>query len=250
MNKSIDVTEVWKHQGYLTDLTIFSSHEIQKYRELFDEMEKSEGQETAEIGFHNRHFESEFIWRLSTSPKILGHVQSLIGSNVLLLGTHFFCKYPVDNIDHFVAWHQDVTYWGLKPPEAYTAWIAVDDSDVENGCMRVIPGSHKKGLKEHSTSESEGNLLSINQEIPKEEIIAEEAFDLSLKAGQISIHDGHLIHSSRPNHSQRRRCGLTVRFIKPEVRQIELNSTESNWNPVLVRGQDLFNHFPKKVHPF
>ena len=177
-------------------------------------------------------------------------MQELMGKDIMILSTHFFCKYPVDNIDHFVAWHQDVTFWGLKPPEAYTAWIAVDDSDVENGCMRVIPGSHKKGLKEHSTSESKGNLLSINQEIPKEEIISEEAFDLSLKAGQISIHDGHLIHSSRPNHSQRRRCGLTVRFIKPEVRQIELNSTESNWNPVLVRGQDLFNHFPKKVHPF
>lgn len=237
-------------KGFLYGIEVFSEIEITEYRKQFDKLEKHLGKETCQIGLTNKHFQEKFVWDMSTNSRLLNWMQELMGKDLMILSTHFFCKYPVDNIDHFVAWHQDVTYWGLKPPEAYTAWIAVDDSDVENGCMRVIPGSHKKGLKEHSTSESEGNLLSINQEIPKEEIIAEEAFDLSLKAGQISIHDGHLIHSSRPNHSQRRRCGLTVRFIKPEVRQIELNSTESNWNPVLVRGEDLFNHFPKKVHPF
>ena len=168
----------------------------------------------------------------------------------MVLGTHFFCKYPVETTEHFVAWHQDVTYWGLEPPEAYTAWIAVDDSNLENGCMRVIPGSHMQGLAEHSKSETEGNLLSINQEIPEEEIGDDEAFDLCLKAGQISIHDGHLVHSSLPNHSQRRRCGLTVRFVKPEVRQTELNSQKGHWNPVLVRGKDAYGHFPLKEHPF
>jgi len=114
----------------------------------------------------------------------------------------------------------------------------------------VIPGSHMQGLAEHSKSESEGNLLSINQEIPEEEIGDDEAFDLCLQAGQISIHDGHLVHSSLPNHSQRRRCGLTVRFVKPEVRQTELNSQKGHWNPVLVRGKDAYGHFPIKEHPF
>ncbi len=78
----------------------------------------------------------------------------------------------------------------------------------------------------------------------------DEAFDLYLKVGQISIHDGHLVHSSPPNHSQRRRCGLTVRFVKPEVRQTELNSQKGHWNPVLVRGKDAYGHFPLKEHPF
>ena len=78
----------------------------------------------------------------------------------------------------------------------------------------------------------------------------DKAFDLCLKAGQISIHDGHLVHSSLPNHSQRRRCGLTVRFVKPEVRQTELNSQKGQWNPVLVRGKDAYGHFPIKELPF
>ena len=68
--------------------------------------------------------------------------------------------------------------------------------------------------------------------------------------GDTSATDGHLVYSSLPNHSQRRRCGLTVRFVKPEVRQAELNSQKSHWNPVLVRGEDAYGHFPLKEHPF
>ena len=177
-------------------------------------------------------------------------MQKLMGADLMLLGSHFFCKYPVESAEHFVAWHQDVTYWGLKPPEAHTAWIAVDDSDLENGCMRVIPGSHKMGLSPHSESEAEGNLLSINQEIPLDQIREEDAQDLCLKAGQVSVHGGLLVHSSSPNRSTRCRCGLTVRYVKPEIQQTELNSHQAHWSPVLLRGQDTFRHFPEKAHPF
>ena len=93
---------------------------------------------------------------MATDPGLLDQMQELIGEDLMVLGTHFFCKYPVESTEHFVAWHQDVTYWGLEPPEAHTAWIAVDDSNLKNGCMRVIPGSHMQGLAEHSKSESEG----------------------------------------------------------------------------------------------
>ena len=56
-------------------------------------------------------------------------VSAVIGPDVMLLATHFFCKYPTGPEEKFAAWHQDVTYWGLEPPLAVTAWYAVDDSD-------------------------------------------------------------------------------------------------------------------------
>ena len=242
--------KTYREQGFLNGIDLFSDAEISGYRKQFDALEARLGRETCQIGLVNSHFEERFVWDMATDPGLLDQIQELIGEDLMVLGTHFFCKYPVESTEHFVAWHQDVTYWGLEPPEAHTAWIAVDDSNLENGCMRVIPGSHMQGLAEHSKSESEGNLLSINQEIPEEEMNDDEAFDLCLKAGQISIHDGHLVHSSLPNHSQRRRCGLTVRFVKPEVRQTELNSQKGHWNPVLVRGKDAYGHFPLKEHPF
>ena len=154
----------------------------------------------------------------------------------MLLATHFFCKYGPR--EKFVAWHQDVTYWGLEPPDAVTAWYAIDDSDIGNGCMQVIPGSHQRGIQEHGTSEQEGNLLSINQEVPVTEAEAETAVDLVLKAGEMSIHHGQIIHGSLPNHSTRRRCGLTIRYIPPSVKQAEDNSLKRPWKPILLRGED------------
>ena len=118
-----------------------------------------------------------------------------------------------------MAWHQDVTYWGLEPPRAITAWIAIDDADVENGCMSVIPGSHRLGVLEHGKSGRTGNLLSINQEVPEDLVDEVRAVSMPLRAGQMSLHDGMLLHGSHPNRSSRRRCGLAVRFTTPDVRQ-------------------------------
>src|SRR5205085_1530697 len=151
---------------------------------------------------------------------------------------------PADAEAKFVAWHQDVTYWGLEPPLAVTAWYAVDDSDVENGCMRIIPGTHR-GIRAHGKSERAGNLLSINQEVPVTAAEEARAVDLVLKAGEISLHHGMAIHGSNPNHSTRRRCGLTLRYVPPHVRQIGENSQRRRWNAVLVRGEDRTGHWQR-----
>jgi non-heme Fe2+,alpha-ketoglutarate-dependent halogenase len=187
---------------------------------------------------------------LATDKRILNAMQEVMGEDLLLLSTHFFCKYPDPEAKKFVAWHQDVTYWGLEPAEAHTAWIAIDDADVENGCMQAIPGSHKHGIAAHDKSDKEGNLLSINQAIPDEDVDTSKVVNLELKAGQISIHDGQLYHASNPNTSNRRRCGLTVRFIPPHVKQVQLNSTGDKWPTILVRGKDSYQNFPAQEMPF
>ena len=108
---------------------------------------------------------------------------------LVLLGTHFSCKYPVEEKEHFVAWHQDMTYWGLEPPLAHTTWIAINDSGIENVCLKVITSSHRKGQQIHETSEMEGNLISINQEIPGKFIYETQAVIL--------------LPQSRPNYDSR-----------------------------------------------
>ena len=121
--------------------------------------------------------------------------------------------------------------------------LPYDDSDVENGCMQVIPCTHVSGVVEHGKAEQAGNLLSINQEVHVTPEEAATAVDLPLRAGQISIHDGTLIHGSLPNRSNRRRCGLTLRYVPTTVRQAEDNSLDGRWKPVLVRGKDEENNF-------
>lgn len=242
--------ETYEEQGFLKDIDVFSDREIGTFRAAFDELEAREGKEKCQIGIQGRHFEEEFIWQLATDKRVVDVLQTVMGDDVMLLSTHVFCKYPDPEAKAFVAWHQDITYWGLEPPISETAWIAIDDADIENGCMRFIPGSHKNGIATHGKSEREGNLLSINQEIPGELVDDSGAVDVELKAGQMSVHTGQLFHASNPNTSNRRRCGLTVRFIPPHVKQANLNSHKQAWEPIVLRGEDRFGHFQKTDMPF
>ena len=245
-----DLAAAYERDGFVTRLDIFTEPEIAAFRDQFDELEAREGREKCQIGLQGRHFDEEFIWQMASDPRIVESMAACMGDDIMLLSTHFFCKYPDPDSTKFVAWHQDITYWGLEPPEAHTAWIAVDDADVEIGCMQVIPGSHRDGIAEHGTAERGGNLLSINQEIPDELVDSSQAVPLELKAGQISIHNGQLFHASQPNNSRRRRCGLTVRYIPPEARQVRPNSVGLAWRPVLLRGEDAFHHYPDTPAPF
>ncbi len=240
----------YERDGVLPKVGVFSQEEIDRYRADFDELEAREGKENCQIGLQGRHTSERFIWELATDDRVLDVMEAVVGDDVMLLSTHFFCKYPDKDARSFVAWHQDTTYWGLEPPEAHTAWIAVDDSDVENGCMRVIPGSHADGIVTHEKSDRDGNLLSINQEIPDELVDNSSALDLELKAGQMSVHHGQIFHASMPNGSNRRRCGLTVRFVPPYVQQAELNSLKQNWQPIVVRGKDSYGNFEETPAPF
>jgi ectoine hydroxylase-related dioxygenase (phytanoyl-CoA dioxygenase family) len=245
-----DLTAAYERDGFVTPLDIFSDAEIAGFRAQFDELEAREGKEKCQIGLQGRHMDEEFIWLMAADDRILDAVSACMGSDVMLLSTHFFCKYPDPGASKFVAWHQDITYWGLEPPEAHTAWIAVDDADLDNGCMQVIPGSHRNGIVQHGKSASSGNLLSINQEIPDELVDTSQAVPFELRAGQVSIHGGQLYHASFPNTSQRRRCGLTVRFIPPAARQVEVNSTGQQWHPILLRGENPFHHYAETTVPF
>ena len=241
----------YKRDGFLNAIDVVGAQEASQYATEFDRIEQHVGRERAQIELIDYHFEEEFIWRLATNGTILDCIEGLIGPNILLLATHFFNKYGEGKLgESYVAWHQDVTFWGLEPPLAITAWYAVDDSDVENGCMQVIPGSHDLGLLEHGQAERAGNLLSINQEVSVTPDQAATATNLELRAGQMSIHDGTLIHGSLPNHSARRRCGLTLRYVPTWIKQMEDNSHGKSWKAILVRGEDTYRHFEEVSVPF
>jgi hypothetical protein len=243
-------TERYRQAGFLTGIRLFSSQQMSRWRAAFDDLEAREGPQRCRTGIKGRHSDEHFIWEMATHPRLLGLMRELLGEDLLLMSTHFFCKYPEAAPQRFVGWHQDVTYWGLEPPEAHTAWIAIDRSDRENGCMEVIPGSHRRGIVDHGRSQRPGNMLSIEQEIPSDLVEESAAVPLELDPGQASIHDGHLMHASRPNLSRRRRCGLTVRFITPNVRQAKGNSVGQQWQPILVSGEDRFGNFELASPPF
>jgi hypothetical protein len=261
-----EIARQFEAQGYFVPIDAFVPDEIVEYRRAFDTLEAKEGMEKSQVGLFDRHRDLEFVWRMATHPTILQCIEAIVGPNIFLLSSLFFCKYPParPTLAHrikatlggasvdakFVDWHQDLKYWGLDPPYAITAWIALDDSDVENGCMRVIPESHRQGIVEHTTSSEKGNLLNRNQAIRKDQIDESKAIDLVLRAGQASLHHGELFHASNPNRSTRRRCGLAVRYTHPGVKPIP-DARATVRQPILLRGIDEPRNFGDTLaHPF
>ena len=143
-------------------------------------------------------------------PNILDMVEQLIGADFALWNSSFFAKPALNG--RKTPWHQDGEYWPIRPVATCTAWIAVDDSTVENGCLRVIPGSHQaERLLEHRTNR--GPDLTLNQELLPSEFNEDDAVDLVLQAGQMSLHDVRLVHGSEANRSEKPRRGMTLRFM-------------------------------------
>jgi non-haem Fe2+, alpha-ketoglutarate-dependent halogenase len=168
-------------------------------------------------------------------------VKDILGENVVAWGSHFFCKMPGDG--KRVAWHQDASYWPLTPSKAVTVWLAIDDADIENACMRFIKGSHWSGhLTYRPSNPAEHNVL--NQTVDNAEQFGDPVDDI-LKAGEISVHADLLLHGSEANQSNRRRCGLTLRYCAAEVR------AGSGWNAkgIVVSGVDPTGHWANPTRP-
>jgi non-haem Fe2+, alpha-ketoglutarate-dependent halogenase len=232
----------YNENGYLSGFRVFDPAQIRSARKRSDALLDRfirEGKGSYAIDrFQDR---VATIWDLATAPTILDYVEDLIGSDIVCWATHYFCKLPGD--PKGVAWHQDCSYWPLSPSKTVTVWLAIDDVDRENGCMRVIPRSHLKGhLQFRQSDPSEQNVLS--QTIDGAERFGAPV-DIEMKAGEISLHSDLLIHGSLPNLSERRRCGLTLRYCPPDVR------AWWDWNKVSIvcRGTDPSGHWASVPRP-
>ena len=143
-------------------------------------------------------------------PEILDMVEQVIGADFALWNSSFFAKPALNG--QATPWHQDGEYWPIRPPATCTVWMAIDDATVDNGCLRFIPGSHKKRILRQHRINSDPNL-TLNQELLPNEYSEEEAIDLILEAGQISLHDIYMIHGSIENRSPQSRRGMTLRYM-------------------------------------
>ena len=150
----------FNRDGYLKGIQIFNEQESADIRRYFDELlarTLAAGGDSYSIS--TAHLRHGRVYDLLTDPRIVACVKDLVGDNVIAWGSHFFCKMPGDG--KRVSWHQDAGYWPLTPSKAVTAWLAIDDADVENACMRFIPGSHLYGhLTYHLSEDDEANVLN------------------------------------------------------------------------------------------
>ena len=159
----------------------------------------------------------------------------MIGPDILVHGTTIFAKAPRDR--RFISWHQDAHNWRLDEPRLVTAWVALTRSNADNGCLRVVPGSHRRRL-EHESRPHPDNMLELTGLTVSDEVDLSEAVDVLLEPGQISLHHADIVHGSGPNRSATRRVGFAIRYVDPAVGQ------ESDHHPVvLARGTDRHGNY-------
>ena len=143
-------------------------------------------------------------------PEILDAVAQLIGEDIIVWGSALFCK--AGKGGRATPWHQDGHYWPIRPLETVSAWIAIDDVNTENSCLRVIPGSHRDRVSySHDTDNSDAIIL--NQVLKPEHFEGAPPCDIELAPGRFSIHDVYLVHGANPNNSGKRRAGMVFRYM-------------------------------------
>jgi ectoine hydroxylase-related dioxygenase (phytanoyl-CoA dioxygenase family) len=186
-----------------------------------------------------------FWVRLISDARLLDIGEIFVGPNIALFASHYLCKPAYEGLP--VLWHQDGSYWPLEPMEVVTLWLAIDDSLPENGCMRVIPGTHTVELQELRARTDVANVL--NSEIDPALVDESRAVDFVLKAGDVSVHHPNIIHGSNANNSPLRRAGLTIRYIPTSTRIV----TPEPWPYAFhlrgeaVPGVNVYQPWPKYV---
>ena len=147
---------------------------------------------------------------LARDPEIVELVSGVLGEDVILWGCHVFCKPAGEGYE--TPWHQDGHYWPIRPLATCTAWVALEESSVDNGCLRVIPGSHRdRALHEHLHEDRRD--LTLNQHLAAGTFDEASAVDIELAPGEMSLHDVYMIHGARENTSSRRRTGVALRYL-------------------------------------
>ena len=228
----------YRENGYLKFGRIFTEAEIDALRERVDGMiaDLPPGKRPEELDVP--HFEDPWLFRYLTDPRVLDVVEAFIGPDIVLWSSHFIAKPGGDG--KAVPWHTDGAYWcrRLEPMKVMTLWLAVDPSRSENGCMRVISGSHRDvaaSMEQYEAVDRATNVFSFRL---KPELIDESrAVDLELAVGECHFHDAWTIHGSNPNPSPQRRCGYTMRYMPADV-VFRPDARVRPHHVYLLRGED------------
>lgn len=232
----------FNERGYIIPFDIYTQDETDENRRYFDNLlEEAQKKGLNDYSFNGYHKQCAEIWDIVTHPKILDLVEDLLGPNFVCWGTHYFCKLAHDPSS--VPWHQDASYWPLSPSKTVTAWLAIDDADRANSAMKIVAGSHRHGHLDFTMAGSDEKVV-LGQKVTDAESYGDVVY-MELAAGQISLHSDLLIHGSDPNHSARRRCGLTMRYVSVDVRAL------THWNETAVwcRGEDPARHWSNLPRP-
>ena len=211
------VSENFFAKGYLDAIPIFSQDEAQGIWEEVSNSLELDGPKRFKT-----HLLLPVLDDVVKNPDIIHVVCSVLGTEDVLVWSSDWCIKNAHS-SGFYSWHQDSTYAGMAMPEkAVTVWLALTPSTPASGCLRVVPSSHKWGQLAHEFKPSNENMLSRGQQIVVGGKIADftnEAVDLRLQPGEMSLHSFRSIHASGPNQTDDPRIGFAIRYCAADLQR-------------------------------
>lgn len=220
--------------GYVDSIPILTPDEVLHYRELLEATRAALPGRAVRLD--GLHLFFRWAWDLATHPRLLDCMADLLGPNILLKSTRIFCKLP--RSEAYVGWHQDGITEKVTDPKVPAVWLGLTDATIENGCLRVVPRSHRVGMLEHADTEHEEDLASCGTNASHrgpgshqtgQGFELNDPHDVVMRAGEMSFHHPLVLHGSNPNRSDGPRIGLSATYCPPE-------SHTSGAPAALVRG--------------
>ena len=225
--------EDFRRDGYtLFRQPVFSEEHFAELKSIFEEDLAQYG----EAGLDVIHFRDDRLLPFLMSDEILDLVEPLIGPNIGLWSSHFISK-PAKN-GKATPWHEDSAYWNGRMSsmaDIVTVWLAMDRVFPENGSMGVIPGTHVNGFSDYERVDAAENIF----ETQVKGVDESKAVFFTLEPNECSIHDSRIIHGAKPNTSEFRRAGYTMRYFPTSTEFFRDNPRNRGHRIWLARGKDL-----------
>ena len=237
--------DFYKENGYLHVKDVFNSEEVEEMRNAVEQIvqraakankdanhawqgdyiPKEELESLVLKGFHDVHYHDASFTKAVAHPKMVSILSKLIGPNVQLHHSKMLVKPPEKGAAFPM--HQDYPYFPHQSHSMLAASIHLDDSDEENGCINVIPGSHKQGPLQHV-----GSYYLSPEEYP-----IDSGISCPAKAGDVLIFNYLTVHGSKPNRSERTRRNVLFQYRDPS--DLPTKDVHVNWGQgLMVCGQN------------
>ena len=229
--------ERFRADGYLLPgVQLFPPDRLERLEGIFDDHLRDRGDRLSDE-LDTPHFRDARLMEFLLSDEVLDTVQPLVGPDIALWTSHFISKDP--RVGRATPWHEDSAFWNGRL-SAYdhivTVWLALENpSNTDNGCMRVVPGSHLLGGFSDNYVATDMTVQTFHAQIA--DVEESPAVDFELARGEFSLHDGRIIHGAKPNTSDVRRTGYTMRYFPASVRVLDVEQN-AGWKVWLARGED------------
>ncbi len=250
MHLSEDQIAAFEANGFLALNNVFSQDEVLTWRQSAEALQaRAAGLTESTDRFRLQTWDDDIlqlqqvaephelgtIWMdLARDPRILDAVESLIGPNIQLYYSMFMMKLPWHGFE--APWHQDMAFFPHNQASQIACQVYVDDSTVENGCIRVVPGSHKEGLVNHyKDGEFTARVQVDTARYDQAEVI------VPVNAGGMLFWHSLTLHRSDPNTSEHPRRAIVFEYKNPEARLLGggfRRQLEVRPIGMMVRGED------------